>query len=179
MKYHNAFKNVTLAVAALGMVVPQTAVYAGQPVVRAQSGAETAAVLDIALANGGELRGQVVNPQGLPVADSAVSVQSMGVEVATAKTDADGQFVVHGLRGGSYSIQVGADGGVYRVWAPQTAPQGANQRVLIVSGQQAARGQNKTTNTSGGWFSRGGLFMLGIMGGIVAGGLISQNNSSS
>ncbi|MEN0111485.1 MAG: carboxypeptidase-like regulatory domain-containing protein [Planctomycetota bacterium] len=99
------------------------------------------AVADVALADGGVFVGKVVNGQGAVMADTTVSLQQAGQQIATAKTNEEGVFAVQGLRGGLY--QVVADNGVvsYRLWAPNTAPPAANQSALIVTGDAVVSGQ--------------------------------------
>jgi len=119
---------VSLAVA--GVVSP-SAVLADNP----------SLVTDVAMTADGRLVGQVVDGDGVPVADTAVSVRSQDREWVRAVTDKNGFFAVKGLPGGIYQF-VAADGfGSYRVWTPELAPPGARQGALIVAGQQLVRGQ--------------------------------------
>jgi hypothetical protein len=98
-------------------------------------------VSDVALADGGVLRGQVVNPQGAPLPSQAVAVRQQQRIIASARTDQDGRFSISGLPGGVYQIATADGAGVYRLWAPQTAPPAAQPAAMIVSGQQVVRGQ--------------------------------------
>ena len=59
---------------------------------------------DVQLREGGVLVGQVVDAQGAPVADSTVSVFRDGLEVATMRTDENGNYSTTGLRGGVHQI---------------------------------------------------------------------------
>jgi hypothetical protein len=104
--------------------------------------APTAApVADVALADGGVLRGQVVDPQGAPLPYQTVAVRQQQRVIASTRTDQDGRFSISGLPGGVYQIASAEGAGVYRLWAPLTAPPAAQPAALIVSGQQVFRGQ--------------------------------------
>jgi hypothetical protein len=96
---------------------------------------------DVALADGGALTGQVMTAQGAPVAETPVVVSVQGREVSRATTNADGAFIASGLKGGVYEVSTPDSRGVYRLWAPRTAPPAARQGVMIVSGTETVLGQ--------------------------------------
>jgi hypothetical protein len=48
---------------------------------------------------------------------------------------------VKSLRGGTYDVVAGQSKGVYRFWAPNTAPPAAKSQVLLVSQPSVVRGQ--------------------------------------
>ena len=127
----------------------------------------------MALAAGGMLRGQVTDAQGAPLAKSAVTVWSAQTQVASTRTDANGNFAVGHLRGGNYTIVAGEGGGVYRLWASNSAPPQATPGVLIVSGKTTQRAQ-----MGGAAWINPTTVGLGLVGGIVAGGVVSQENGS-
>ena len=149
-----------------GLLVPQS-VFATTPVVQAEVQSVAPIVLDVALSQGGVMRGQIVNGQGQPIANAPVSLHHAGKEVASTSSDAEGNFAFSGLRGGQHVIVSGDQAGLCRVWTAETAPPSATQNMLLVQGNETVRGQ---------WFGArpGTLLMLGVLGGIVAGGLISQ-----
>ncbi|MEX0679145.1 MAG: carboxypeptidase-like regulatory domain-containing protein [Pirellulales bacterium] len=167
-----------LTLACLAMLLPQTPVKAADDpgIAGSQAAVGAMAVQDVTLAPGGVLQGQVLDSEGFPVPQTDVSVWSSGQQVASTRTDVDGNFVVTDLRGGNYAVVAGEGGGLYRLWTENSAPPHASQRVLIVSGRDAQRGQ------SGFRFRRPWrpttIAILGFAGGIVAGGLIGQANSS-
>lgn len=136
-----AVQRAAAALACLSMLV--------QPALAA-SPVPASGVADIALGEGGLLTGRVVNAQGAPIVDTAVSLQQAGEEVAATVTNEEGVFAVRGLRGGLY--QVVSDGGVvtYRLWAPNTAPPAANQAALVVTGQEILAGQYGPHQSGGG-----------------------------
>ena len=154
--------------AAVGLVAPQAAwadSTAGDPAI---------AATDVALAAGGVLHGQVLDPQGQPQGKLAVRLVQKNEIVATATTDAQGKFAVADLRGGVYEVHAGASAGVYRLWAANTAPPVAQSSALLVDGQTAVRGQ-------GGF---GWLRNPWVIGGIVAAAIaipiaVSNHDSGS
>jgi hypothetical protein len=98
-------------------------------------------VRDVALQSAGVLHGQVVDQQGQPQLGMAVAAVQNGKTVATSQTGQDGQFVMANLSGGVYELQTAASNGVYRLWAPRTAPPSAQDGVLLVNSNELARGQ--------------------------------------
>jgi hypothetical protein len=128
MKKMGFIQGAAVALACLGMFVGQIA-RAAQPL-----------VTDVALGHGGVLVGKVVDRQGAAQAGVAVRVAQQGEVVATVETNGQGEFQVADLRGGVYQIETSQGVGVYRLWAEQTAPPSANDGVLIVSGDDAVRG---------------------------------------
>jgi hypothetical protein len=103
--------------------------------------AAASAVRDVALEDGGVLLGQVVDSQAVPQVGVDVRLMSQGKLVAAAKTGANGRFEMRGLSGGVYQLQAAAGGGVFRLWAPGTAPPSAQSAAMVVSGVDVARGQ--------------------------------------
>lgn len=175
MKSVRFLQAAAVTISSAGLILPQSSVMAaapqGQPAARAQADSDAPAVLDVTLTNGGVLRGQVVDVQGQPAAEAPVAVYHQGKQIATTKTLADGSFAVSGLRGGTHVVTSGDNGGICRMWAPGSAPPSAQQGIMIVRGGQTARGQ--------GFTSGAGLLMLGALGGIVAGGIISQDSGDN
>ena len=92
-------------------------------------------ILDVSLDEEGVLSGQVVNRQGVPLVQTAVMVRSAGTIVAVSKTDAQGQFAVRDLSGGTYEVIGAGSGGVYRVWTADASPPAATEQVTLVAAQ--------------------------------------------
>lgn len=186
MTLSKLFKGSLVALAGLGTLLPQSAAAAplaasALPAVHPQT-----QILDVALGQDGTLQGQLVDPQGQPVAGAVIKAQAGGRDVATAKTGKDGRFAIQGLRGGNYTLVAGNCGGTFRAWKAGTAPPSAHAAVLLVRGDELARG-----NMGGGYGGGGGpvvgggagalgpgLLMLGVIGGIVAGGIAAQDDES-
>jgi len=99
------------------------------------------AVIDVTLHDGGTLRGQVVDAQGKPLAGSPLSIRQIDREVARVVSDQSGYFQATGLRGGMYQILAGEATGVYRLWAPRTAPPSAQPGALVVVAGKQVLGQ--------------------------------------
>jgi len=99
------------------------------------------AVVDVALSAGGVLRGQITDAQGNPVVQATVSLRGPGGETAATVSDRSGFFQFAGLRGGTYRIVAGEASGLYRLWAPRTAPPSAQAAALVVAGNQQVLGQ--------------------------------------
>ncbi|NQU21082.1 MAG: carboxypeptidase regulatory-like domain-containing protein [Candidatus Nealsonbacteria bacterium] len=98
-------------------------------------------ITDIQLQEGGLLLGQVVDFNALGVAATTVSLRQMGREIAQTTTDPTGAFAFGKLRGGTYQIVAGRSQGIYRIWAPNTAPPTAQSSVLITPSGPDVRGQ--------------------------------------
>ena len=145
--------------ACVGMILPMPALQAEvtfqppsqttppqTPPAQVPAGQETsnAAVssADVELDSHGVLSGRVVDAEGIPMASVPVSLRFQGREVARTLTDAAGNFRVAGLRGGVYEIVAGTSRGLYRIWAPGTAPPTANSGKMVVIRGQTVRGQD-------------------------------------
>ena len=174
MNAKHVLKRAALTLAGASLLAPPANLLAAGPqTVAPVAAAKSASILDVALAQSGVLSGQVVNTQGAPQADTKVSVQAGGKEIAAAVTAQQGQFAVNNLRGGNYTIAAGDSMGAYRLWTAGAAPPAAKPGVLLVSGRQIARGQ------SAGFPTRTGLIVLGTAAAIVTAGVITQENDSS
>ena len=135
MKGAKKMKGAIVALAVLGLCLPQVAFAANV------AGNQQPVVIDVAMADGGVLFGQVVDPQGQPMAGTSVALWSQGKEIATATTDASGYFAVKQLGGGVYQIAASEGCGSFRVWSPGTAPPTAQKGALIVAGAVAFAGR--------------------------------------
>lgn len=121
MKTRRLVRGVALTLAALGLCLPQVTLAADA----------APAILDVALADGGVLHGQVVNTQGVGAAGMPVYIRTQDRDVAAATTAADGAFHVQGLKGGVYQVSTVQGHGVYRLWAPGTAPPVAQNGAVV------------------------------------------------
>ena len=148
MKRVHWMTRTAVGLALIGSLVPEYRAWAQGPGQRlpAIDSPPVAAVpamdmTDVALTSGGVFSGQVVDVQGRPQAGSTVAVSQTQQVVATATTDANGQFSIRGLQGGMYQVVAGQGMKSYRLWAPDTAPPGARQSALLVAGGEVVRGQ--------------------------------------
>lgn len=124
-------KLIAASLACLGMLV--------SPLSAAPIGEMTPS--DVVLQEGNVLIGQVVDAQGVSQPETTVTIANHQAEVASVKTDEAGRFSVSGLQGGVYRVAIGQQQGIYRVWAPNTAPPVAQKSVMMVVGQDVVRGQ--------------------------------------
>ena len=99
-------------------------------------------VIDVSLRDGGVLVGQVLDPQGAAKAGMPVWLNADQKQPAVSMTDQNGMFAFGGLRGGVYQLMTIEGHGIYRAWAPGTAPPSAKPGVLLVSGGSTVRGQS-------------------------------------
>ena len=97
---------------------------------------------DVALMSGGVMRGVALNTAAKPIANADVRIQFGSHVVARTKTNADGSFVVSGLRGGIHTVSVGSQTSRCRLWTENVAPRGAI-KVIAFNGStdNVVRGQ--------------------------------------
>jgi hypothetical protein len=150
MKRMKIVRGVLVAVSCFGLATPQFALAVGPAatqnnVAYSSSVPDAAAPIvqttDVALGEGGVLKGQIVSGDGAALAHTQVAVLKDSQAVAMPTTDADGYFAVAGLSGGIYQIVVGETTATYRAWEPNTAPPAAHNDILVVYGSNLVRGQ--------------------------------------
>jgi hypothetical protein len=96
---------------------------------------------DIDLGRSQQLRGQLVNRDGKPLANQrVVAIQGDSTPMQTT-TDRSGRFVFVGLKAGLYQVQAEHGLAMCRCWSDRTAPPAAVNELLLVSDAQAVRGQ--------------------------------------
>jgi hypothetical protein len=151
MKFGKFVRGVAVILATLGMILPEVAL--------AATPAASPAVIDVAMADGGVLHGQVVDLQGGSTTGVPVSVRSQDKEIVRTATAKDGTFAVQGLRGGVYQVAAGQGQGVYRVWTAKAAPPSAQKHAIVF------------TQNGGGLFGGGPKMLLAnplVVAGVVA-----------
>ena len=137
MKGFKMLQKVAMGLACLGMVIPCPEVMAATPQAKQANPA-----VDVALAEGGLATGVVLNAEGVVVEGAVVSLEQNGKAVAQVVTDENGRFAVTGLRAGGYVLKTGNQQGLFRFWAPETAPPSAHKAMAIVTGtKNVVRGQ--------------------------------------
>ena len=157
-------RNSVVALAALGVALPNAGMaLAANPV---------SGVKDVALEQGGALRGQVISAQGVVLPGTRVSFLQNGRRVVEVSTDKQGRFVATGLSGGIYVVAAQGTGKLVRAWTAAAAPPAAAQGLLFVplgdvtNGQQYQKGDGHRHGGGGhgdGGYGDGG-FGLGSMG---------------
>ena len=168
--YVSAWKRAALCLACLGMILPQSALMAGET--KTQSN-------DISLAKGGVLVGSVVDSSGRVLANAPVSVKFNGFTVATTQSNAKGQFTVRGLRGGVHEICTASGTSPNRFWAHGTAPKAAKSAAVVVNGNNVVRSQGGLGLLQDSDLLIGTMLMGGVIAGIVIGANDDDDRSSS
>lgn len=135
MSFLKFVRGAVVGLACWGLVVPH-AVFAQEK----NTTARTAQMTDVKLANGGVLRGRVVNAQGKALANTTVLVSYNGQVIARTNSSASGTYAVKGLRGGLHQVTAGSQSNVVRLWTASAAPKSARTEVLSVAGS-VVRGQ--------------------------------------
>jgi len=122
-----------IVLACLGMLIPAPVLHAATGDTPGQQPTSNPTVtVDVALWADGSLRGQTVDAQGKPVPTARVSLRQDDREVATVLTDRNGQFLVPGLRAGTYRLVAGQASMMCRLWQPRMAPPSATPAALVV-----------------------------------------------
>jgi hypothetical protein len=185
MKRMDWLRSVLFVLASTGLLTPQSVVAGGAANRVASATASsadvvrpTAAIGDVALRRGGQLRGQVVDTAGAPVVAARVAVLRQGREPAVATTDAEGYFGLDGLAGGVYQVSVGQTVATYRAWAADTAPPAAQQDVLLVSDGQVVRGQAAVQGPLQNWLTNPWV-IGGVIGTAIAVPVALSNDKPS
>ena len=161
-------KTTSMLVASLGLLVPQHAQAAplagptpGQPA-QAHT-AETPAVIDVALGDGGRLNGQALDRAAEPAAGKPIFVMQQGrLDRFEAQTDTAGRFNVDRLAGGMYEVHCDGGVSVSRLWAPHTAPPAAKQILLITCGDGVVRAQTPYGGFHGDWLKGPGPWLIAV-----------------
>jgi hypothetical protein len=140
MKFSRKLTHAVVAIACIGMVVPQAILAAPQAV------APAVKARDVSLNAAGGLSGVVLTSQAKPIAGTPVTLLKGKDIVATVFADKEGKFAFDRVKSGSYVIAVreGADNKVtpIRVWKAEAAPANAARNLAFVS-QNAVRGQDE------------------------------------
>lgn len=138
--FHNwARGGAWTAVAAL--VLQPAALWAQTPATGLNPNSAAPQVVDVRLDARGGLSGQVLTPQGQPIANAAVAVADAPQPVVTT-TNENGRFRLADMRGGVHQLQVGGHVQTCRVWTAQAAPPSAVPQLLVVQDSQVALAQH-------------------------------------
>lgn len=133
MRSWNAIREITVALAASGLLMPPSVVVAQAPTTTEISTSQVAdaAARDVALDDDGFLHGVVVNDAGNVQADVLIYAVSDGVVVSTTSSDVNGVFRIEVARGGLYHLLVGNRAVMLRCWAGRSAPPSATPQLLV------------------------------------------------
>ncbi len=165
---------IVLWSAIVALLIPHTAT-ASAATKRSEAARQTV-IVDVALTQNNQLRGQLVNGDGKAKAGTQVTVSSGRQVIGQTVTDEQGLFAVRMDKGGVYALSDGKTSALVRVWTSQAAPPSAIDGILMVSAENISRAN--LSRTYGGL--RGVLetaTVLGAMGGVVY--LAADNDDSS
>lgn len=96
---------------------------------------------DIELQSDGALNGKVFTSDQRPVENAQVELKYQGTTVARTTTDASGNFLITGVRGGAHDITVGSVNAPVRLWKNGSAPAGASVEFVVAASEEIVRGQ--------------------------------------
>ena len=96
---------------------------------------------DVTLGPANELRGQLVDKNGVRLANRIVVAVHSDKSTLQAVSNANGQFRFPKAKPGMYQIASERSYQLCRCWAANTAPPAASQQLLMVEGDRTLRGQ--------------------------------------
>ena len=174
MRWFNRIQLGLVALASIGVMFPQLAMANGP-----QSTQQTR---DMSLRSDGSFVGKVLNQHGRAQDKQPVLLLQNGQPIATALTNANGEFGFQLQKGGLYQIQSRDTVTTYRMWTAATAPPSAVQSATLVTNDTLVLGQNcahcGVSGCGGGCVGHpgggGGAGVLGflanpwVLGGLVA-----------
>jgi hypothetical protein len=99
-------------------------------------------IIDVELAKGNRLSGQVINAKKASVEKAVISVRTAKQEVGRSISNKSGGFTIEKVPTGTFYVVAGTGHGVYRLWKNGTAPKKALKRIKIVSDRTVIRAQN-------------------------------------
>lgn len=99
-------------------------------------------IVDVELAKGGTLNGQVINAKKDSINKAVISVRTAKQEVGRSLSDESGSFTIQKIPTGTFYVVAGTGHGVYRLWKNGTAPKKALKQIKIVSDRTVVRAQN-------------------------------------
>ncbi|MDA1053756.1 MAG: carboxypeptidase-like regulatory domain-containing protein [Planctomycetota bacterium] len=136
MKLLTQVRRCLIVGATLGLLIPQ-ATFAGQR-------NHNSPIRDVALQQGGALRGAILSAQGQHAVGQTISLSADGEFVAKAVVGTGGKFTISGLRPGVYTVVAGETQNVIRLWSETAAPPAATPELLLVEqDSQIVRGKGK------------------------------------
>ncbi len=143
-------KGAVVALATLGIALPQTRILASEQPSSPKLKIKTLApntILDLTLGADGAITGRTINANGNPVVGTTVVVKQGKTEIGQSQTDQLGNFAIPKVKTGVYEVSSGATVGTYRVWTEKNAPPSAKPHCLLVVGENGARGQYGLSDT--------------------------------
>ena len=176
MRFTQIFGNSVVVLATLGIALPNAGI--------ALAATPVSGVKDVALEQGGALRGQVISAQGVVRPGSRVSILHQGRQVAEVATDKQGRFIATGLTGGIYVVAAQGTGEVVRAWTAEAAPPIAARGLLLVPQGEVTNGTHEHGDHEGHGLGNFNLYEMGF-GALIIGAaittiiVVASNKSSS
>jgi hypothetical protein len=165
MSRRSQFHWSVVLLAAWSMVLPQSAYCIETSQVRPITLPEVTA-RDVVLDDQGVLHGTLTNAQGQPRATTELVVRRGGRLLTTTTSQPNGKFAIRDLRPGLYEINTDRSYGLYRIWAPRSAPPVAQPGALIVERATVIRAQE--WNAWRRALILGGVIITsGVIGGVI------------
>ncbi len=165
-------KSAIVALATVGVVIPQAPILAADQKLPSKPTVKTLAansIIDISLTKDGTFTGRTLDHTGAAIEGAKVVVKQGKTEIAETVTDEEGNFAVKNLKPGLYQVSSGATEGAYRLWSEQTAPPSAKPNGLLVMGKNGARGQFGGLEEGGAMFLAAGAAGAAGIAGLVVG----------
>ncbi|HLQ43200.1 MAG TPA: carboxypeptidase-like regulatory domain-containing protein, partial [Planctomycetaceae bacterium] len=160
MKFGQKTRGAFVGIVSWGLLLQQTPTFANPPAADtaatatwnetkpsefkpAPRKAPPPAAIDVALAKNGVAFGRVLDADQKGIANARVSFRQGKDEIAQVTTDQEGRFAIQNLKGGVYLITSSSGYGLFRFWAPKSAPPAAREQVLLRSNAVIVRAQNQ------------------------------------
>ncbi len=153
MQFSRKLTHAVVALACIGMVVPQAVFAAPKAAVQVMK------ARDVALNTAGDLSGAVLNAQAKPVDGAKVVLSQKGKAVAETMSKKDGTFTLPQVKSGSYDIAVGEAQAAIRVWKSEAAPANAARKMALAA-EGVIRGQDEYCPPDQGGVFGGGLDII-------------------
>ncbi len=148
MKFSRKLTHAVVALACIGMVIPQAAFAAPKAAVAAPK------TRDVALQTSGSLTGAVLNAKANPVDGAKVVLTQNGKTIAETISKKDGTFAMPQVKTGVYEIAVGEVKAPIRVWKSEAAPANAARKMALAS-EGVIRAQDEYCPPEG--YAQGGV----------------------
>jgi hypothetical protein len=171
------FRRFTCLILA-GLLTVGSPLMAGEPA--AIGVAPEARSSDVALSDGGLLRGTVLNTEAQPVPGVEVNVLHNQKVVAKTLSNEKGEFTIKGLHNGAHVIHAGNTNQIVRFWGTAAAPPAAVENLAVIVDEEAVRGQSGG-GVVGGFIGSnlGGLLLIGGATAVTLGTTLGDQNVNS
>lgn len=160
----------------LSPLVPVLAHPAGAPqasVANRQTAVAQLNYQDLSLNQNGLLMGQVLDPQGKPIASAKVWLLDGVGQPTAAQTDRSGRFAYQQVKPGVYYLQTGNQVRVCRVWTHRAAPPKSLASLLMVADESTVRAQMGPPTMLNSFVQRSKKFFAHPAGMVTAGVLLA------